>query len=107
MPRALVVNWRLIICRVCVWMQRGGAMHAAVCCARAIQTASSPDLIQVGLRARWSPAATGWGMLDWLLALWGGVGGAGAGASASAPRGKHTAYTLQHPGAMRNARTGV
>ena len=33
---------------------------------------------------------TGWGMLDWLLALWGGVGGAGAGASGSAPRGEHT-----------------
>ena len=62
-------------------------VYVTVCCVRATQTVSSPDLMQVGLRARWSPAATGWGMLDWLLALRGGCGGlvGGAGASRSAP----------------------
>jgi hypothetical protein len=67
-----------------------------------------PDLTQVGPRARWSPAATGWGVLDWLLALWGDAGGLVRGRDGLGHGAiKHTAYTLQHPGAMRNARTGV
>ena len=83
-------------------MQGGGALRATVCYAQATQTASSPDLIQVGLRAGWSPAATGWGVHDWLLALW-AMWGASAGANRSAPWAG-IRYTLQHPGAMRNAR---
>ena len=57
-PRARAVEFWLVVCRVCVWLQRGGALRVTVCCARATQTASSPDLMQVGLRARRSPTAT-------------------------------------------------
>jgi hypothetical protein len=70
-----------------------------------------PDLIQVGLRARWSPAATGWGVHDWLLALW-AVWGASAGANRSAPRASIRYTHCNTPGACVtparkcNARTG-
>ena len=94
-----------LITRVCFWVQGGGALRATVCYAQATPAASSPDLIQVGLRAGWSPAATGWGVHDWLLALW-AMWGASAGANRSVPWAS-IRYTLQHPGAMRNARTEV
>ena len=92
---------------------RGGRCAACDCvlCASHPDRVEPCDLMQVGLCARWSPAATAWGMHDWLLALWGGAGGAGAGANRSVPRGRYTVHTATPgpcvtPAQECNTRTG-
>ena len=94
------------VCRVCIWVQLGSALCVSVCCAQASQTASSPTLMQGGLRARWSPAAIGWGvrLTDCLR----------CGAVLGPVRGEHTQCHIADthtrcniPGAMRGARAGI
>ena len=87
-------------------MRLGGALRVTVCCAQASQTASSPTLMQGGLRARWSPAAIGWGvrLTDCLR------GGGSAGSCAG--RAQHMCHIADThncniPGAMRSARAGI
>ena len=89
-------------------MRVGGALHVTVCCARATQTASSPILTQDGLRARWSPAATGWGvrLTDCLRCRQ--SGGVLCRARAhSAPWHIADTHICNIPGAMRGARAGI